>query len=53
MVTDNKLMKKIRASSGVHEDLIPFEALTIEEQEKDSMTLTPEILDVLEKKNEK
>ena len=46
-----KLDKDIRNIAMIHTDLIPFEKLPKEEQDKDGILLTPEIVTELKKLN--
>ena len=44
---DGKLDKDLRLRAKVHSDLIPFEELSEENKMKDSLILTPEIVEIL------
>ena len=44
---DGELSKKVRTIAKVHNDLVDFSRLSFEEQEKDALELTPEIVEIL------
>ena len=44
-----KVIKRFRAMTGVHEDLVPYEQLPEDVKNQDSLTLTKEIRDILGK----
>ena len=47
LLTDGKLSKRVRNVAKVHNDLVPFSALSEEEQNKDALKLTPEVVEIL------
>lgn len=44
-----KITKEFRSKTGVHEDLVPYDQLSKEVQDTDALTLTPNIISILEK----
>lgn len=46
---NGKIDKKVRSIALVHNDLVAFDMLSKEEQQKDELELTPEIVDILKK----